>query len=70
MRSLRREKNMTRKEIAHAIGCTETSVYWFEMGKCDMTWYHLSKYAKLMGITTVEQLNEVMEDDGRKKARA
>lgn len=69
MVDLRRESGLTYNRIAEELDCAPSTVYFYETGKIDVTWYHLEKYIDLMGIKTIEELKRIMSNDGRAKVR-
>ena len=65
---VRREKNLTQKELARKVGVTNVTVCLWETGSIDMPMSRLYEIARALGVDPRELLSENGEQTERKEA--
>ena len=62
LQRMRKEKGMSQKELADALGVTQGTVSAWESGRWDPTVENLRAVAKVLGVTVDELIGEPLEE--------
>ena len=62
LQRIRKEKGMSQKELADALGVTQGTVSAWESGRWDPTVENLRAVAKVLGVTVDELIAEPLEE--------
>jgi transcriptional regulator with XRE-family HTH domain len=62
LQRIRKEKGMSQKELADALGVTQGTVSAWESGRWDPTVENLRAVAKVLGVTVDELIGEPLEE--------
>ena len=62
LQRIRKEKGLSQKELADALGVTQGTVSAWESGRWDPTVENLRAVAKVLGVTVDELIGEPLEE--------